>query len=110
VRGLSGGFEDTIKRRLTGQEDALVGQFRHDLVRRHLGMGWLVGDRQQMLTFFVTELMGWCGSMRLRLRIFGPLPPSLHRADAQLKHRARRRQSRAGGNRFIKDVQHVAAI
>jgi hypothetical protein len=43
-------------------------------------MGRFVGDGQQVLTFGLTELMAWHGPMGLRSRIFGLLPPSLHRA------------------------------
>jgi hypothetical protein len=73
-------------------------------------MGRFIGNGQQTLALFVTELMGWCGSTRLGPRIFGPLPPSLHGADAQLQHRARWREPGTGGNRFIEQIQHLAAI
>jgi hypothetical protein len=70
----------------------------------------LVGNSQQVPSFFFAELMGWRGSVRLRSTIFWRLPPSLYRAKAQLQHRARWREPRTGGNRSIQDAQYVAAI
>jgi hypothetical protein len=73
-------------------------------------MGRFIGNGQQTPAFFVTELVGRSGSMRVWTRVFGFLPPSLHGADAQLQHRARWREPGTGGNRFIEQIQHLAAI
>jgi hypothetical protein len=48
--------------------------------------------------------------MRVWTRVFGVVPPSLHGADAQLQQRARGREPGTGGNRFIEQIQHLAAI
>jgi hypothetical protein len=110
MRGLAGCFEHAVKGRFAGQLDPFVGQFRHDLVRRHLGMRRFIGDGKQMLALVVTELMARCGATCLGSRIFRPLPPSLHGADAQRQHRAGRRESRTGGHRVIEKSQHFSAI
>jgi hypothetical protein len=73
-------------------------------------MSGFVGDRQKVPTFFVTELLGWRGSVGMRSRICRFLSPSLYRADAQLQHRACWREPRTGGDRFIEEPKRIEAI
>lgn len=47
VRVLACGTQDTVKARLGGQVDTLIGQHRHDARRRYVSKARLVGYLQQ---------------------------------------------------------------
>ena len=102
--------EHPVKRRLTGQVDALVRQPWHDLCRRQAGIFRLVTYRDDLMFFLSRQFIGRYRTLCRGATVFSldvPAPPG---AQAEPHFPAGGEQTCAGANGFTCPLDKLRAF
>ncbi|MNR13387.1 hypothetical protein D3C85_1297920 [compost metagenome] len=107
---LFGFLQHPVEGRLRGQPGALIGQPRHDLLRRQAGKLGLVGDLQHAAALLWTQLVGRLSSLCRRTPILRAVLPALQAAQRQAQFGAGLRPPRSRRHGVLDQLQGFTAI